>query len=77
MSEAFVHAQTRARKLVVAAAGSKIEQLGPSYKLSETPPSVTARAPSLGEHTAELLAEVGISDDERNRLEDAGIIVIR
>jgi crotonobetainyl-CoA:carnitine CoA-transferase CaiB-like acyl-CoA transferase len=51
----------------------RIPQLGPSYKMSETPPRVTGGSPLLGEQTDELLAEIGIDERERKRLYDAGI----
>ena len=54
---------------------SLTDQLGFSYKLSETPPREASRAPALGEHTAELLAAVGISKEDRDRLSEAGVIV--
>ena len=76
MSEAFEHAQTRAREMV-RRGPSITDQLGFSYRLSDTPPRETSRAPALGEHTAELLAAVEISKEDRDRLSAAGIIVIR
>jgi crotonobetainyl-CoA:carnitine CoA-transferase CaiB-like acyl-CoA transferase len=76
MAEAFEHAQTRAREMI-REGPSITEQLGSSYKLSDTPPGETSRAPALGEHTAELLAAAGISNDEVIRLKEAGIITVR
>jgi len=76
MAEAFEHSQTRARELI-RQGPSITEQLGFSYKLSDTPPRETSRAPALGEHTAELLAAAGISTDEVTRLKEAGIITMR
>jgi crotonobetainyl-CoA:carnitine CoA-transferase CaiB-like acyl-CoA transferase len=76
MAEAFEHAQTRAREMI-RKGPSITEQLGSSYKLSDTPPGETSRAPALGEHTAELLAAAGISNDEVIRLKEAGIITVR
>lgn len=76
MSEAFEHAQTRAREMVHQSS-SITDQLGFSYKLSDTPPRETSRAPALGENTAELLTAAGISKEERNRLSEAGVIVVR
>lgn len=75
MSEAFEHAQTRAREMVREAEGSNIKQLGFAYKMSDTPPREASRAPALGEHTAELLAAAGISEEEIIRLGEAGVIV--
>jgi len=74
MAEAFDHAQTRARGMVRASQGLT-EQLGFSYKLSDTPPGEESSAPKLGEHTDGLLAALGISDDERDRLRQAGVIL--
>jgi len=76
MAEAFEHSQTRARKMTGEGPGIT-EQLGFSYKLSDTPPRETSRAPALGEHTAELLAAAGISKDEVIRLKEAGIVAMR
>jgi len=73
MTEAFDHAQTRAREMI-RHGPSITEQLGFSYKLSDTPPRETVGAPALGEHTAELLAALGMSKDEVIRLKEAGII---
>jgi len=76
MAEAFEHAQTRAREMI-RHGPSITEQLGFSYKLSDTPPHETIGAPALGEHTAELLSALGMSKDEVIRLKEAGIITIR
>jgi len=76
MAEAFEHAQTRAREMI-RQGPSLTEQLGFSYKLSDTPPREAIGAPALGEHTAELLVAAGISKDEVIRLKEAGIITIR
>jgi crotonobetainyl-CoA:carnitine CoA-transferase CaiB-like acyl-CoA transferase len=75
MSEAFNHAQTRAREMVREAAGSSIKQLGFAYKMSQTPPRDATSAPGLGDHTDALLIELEISDDERARLRQAGVIL--
>ena len=76
IDEAFDHAQARAREMVreiehpVAAL---IKQLGFAPKLSDTPAQVSRAAPALGEQTDELLAEIGLSTDEREQLYSAGI----
>ena len=80
MTEAFSHEQTRARELIRETGrntSSVTDQLGFSYKLSDTPPRETRPAPALGENTDELLAAIGISNDELIRLKEAGVIVIR
>jgi crotonobetainyl-CoA:carnitine CoA-transferase CaiB-like acyl-CoA transferase len=74
MHEAFEHAQTRAREMVRDVEHSTFRQLGFGYRMSETPPRDATSAPSLGQHTDELLANLGISDEERSRLRQAGVI---
>jgi alpha-methylacyl-CoA racemase len=77
LGEAFQHPQTRAREMIRESRGagaSITDQLGFAYRLSETPPRESRPAPALGEHTAELLASVGISEDQRRRLIEAGVV---
>jgi len=80
LTEAFAHAQATAREMALDMAtpsGEASKQLGFAYKLSDTPPQVEQAAPALGEHTDDVLAALGISADERQRLGEAGIIVAR
>ncbi|HJQ67437.1 MAG TPA: CaiB/BaiF CoA-transferase family protein [Blastocatellia bacterium] len=76
LDEAFEHAQARARQMVHEmehpAAGA-IKQLGFIPKLGDTPARVGRAAPALGEQTDELLAEIGVSQEERERLYRSGI----
>lgn len=74
MTEAFEHPQAVARQMVRQST-SITDQLGYSYKLSDTSLGETRAAPKLGEHTPELLAEIGITEEERKRLSDAGVIL--
>ena len=46
---------------------------GAPYQLSESPWRIRRRAPSLGEHTAEALSEVGLEASELVRLRRSGI----
>lgn len=74
MTEAFEHAQTRAREMIREPASSKSKELGFSYKMSDTPPRCVTHAPALGEHTDELLREIGVDDGQLSKLRDAGVI---
>jgi formyl-CoA transferase len=47
---------------------------GPAAKFSRTPTRVRARAAKLGEHSDEILADLGLDDAARRRLREAKII---
>jgi crotonobetainyl-CoA:carnitine CoA-transferase CaiB-like acyl-CoA transferase len=70
-AEAFADPQIRAREMVIEVDHptlGRLQTLGSPVKMSETPPSVARRAPLLGEHTREVLREVGYSDDDISAL---------
>jgi len=50
----------------------KVPNIGFAVKLSGTPQQVRRHPPLLGEHTAEVLAALGVTDDERAALEAQG-----
>ena len=56
------------------AAGEPIRVLGHPVKYSEHPAAITRPAPGLGEHTAEVLLEVGYSEAEIAGFREAGVI---
>ncbi|HEY7172231.1 MAG TPA: CoA transferase [Vicinamibacterales bacterium] len=61
----FGDPQVIAREMVVETehpALGRLRTLGSPIKLSATPPDVRRRAPQLGEHTTEVLREIGYSD---------------
>jgi crotonobetainyl-CoA:carnitine CoA-transferase CaiB-like acyl-CoA transferase len=66
-AETFADPQVRARGMVVDITHptlGPLRTLGSPVKMSETPPLVDRRAPLLGEHTGEVLREVGYTDEE-------------
>jgi crotonobetainyl-CoA:carnitine CoA-transferase CaiB-like acyl-CoA transferase len=50
-----------------------LPQVGPALKLSETPASIASPPPLLGEHTREVLGELGLSADKIHQLFELGI----
>ncbi len=54
--------------------GTSAPITGPAAKFSRTPTRVRTAAPSLGQHTVEVLEELGIDDAARQALAEKGII---
>jgi crotonobetainyl-CoA:carnitine CoA-transferase CaiB-like acyl-CoA transferase len=52
----------------------RIKQIAPTVKLSATPGEMRSPPPLLGEHTSEVLKELGYSDDMINKLSRDGVI---
>ena len=77
LEQVFTDPQVLERAMVVAldhpAAGA-IRQLGVPVKLGGTPGAVRTPPPTLGQHTAAILGELGIGDAEAARLRAAGAI---
>ena len=80
--EAFLaDPQTRHNQTVFEIGGDADASGGPRTRLlahparyAETPASLTRRAPTLGEHTAEILAESGLDEEEVRALAAAGVV---
>ena len=76
-AQVFADAQVRAREMVVETDHptlGHIRSLGSPIKMSATPPEVRRRAPLLGEHTDEVLAEIGFSLEEIAALRAARVV---
>jgi alpha-methylacyl-CoA racemase len=77
LDEALESELARARDMVVTMeqpGAGEVRGLGMPIKLSRTPGTVRAPGPELGEHTAEVLAAAGYSEEEIRRLEEAGAV---
>ena len=77
MAEAIEHPQVAAMGLVQEVAdgrGGTMRLCGPPLSMSGTPMTAGRRPPDLGEHTNEVLAELGMSDGEIEILRQEGIV---
>jgi crotonobetainyl-CoA:carnitine CoA-transferase CaiB-like acyl-CoA transferase len=54
--------------------GGKVRVVGPPVRFSETPATVRSGPPAVGQHTDEVLATVGYSDEEIRALRDEGCL---
>lgn len=71
-AEAPVHPHNAARRTFAEIDG--VLQPAPAPRFSRTPASVQAPACAAGEHTAEVLAELGVDDLEQARLRSVGAL---
>jgi len=53
----------------------RIRVMAPPYKLAKTPPSIRTGAPRFGQHTAEVLSELGYGKEEIDAMLKAGAAV--
>jgi alpha-methylacyl-CoA racemase len=72
MSEAPQHPHNVARGTFVTR--DDVVQPAPAPRFSETPTQLTLPPPAIGEHTAGILSDLGISDDEVRRLHQVGVV---
>jgi benzylsuccinate CoA-transferase BbsE subunit len=56
------------------ACGTRLRMPGAPYKLSETPWALRKRAPRLGEHTRDILAWAGFTQDQQQVLRQQGTV---
>ena len=77
LAEAVADAHNRHRGMVVEVehpAMGKVPQVGIATKLSDTPGRVRSPAPRPGQHTDEVLSELGLSATEIAALRDTGAV---
>ena len=63
------------RRMIIEAGeidGETVRQVGIAPKLSDTPGSVRALGATVGQHTNQILAELGISQEETARMKESG-----
>ncbi|WP_447003549.1 CaiB/BaiF CoA transferase family protein [Saccharothrix isguenensis] len=70
--EAARHGHIAARETFVEVGG--VSQPAPAPRFERTPAPVPSPPPAIGEHTAEVLGELGLGDAEIADLRDAGVI---
>jgi alpha-methylacyl-CoA racemase len=70
--EAPAHPHNRARATFMEIDG--VVQPSPAPRFARTPADVPSRPPVPGEHTREVLADLGLSEDMIDALEDEGVI---
>lgn len=77
IGEAFSDPQVLHRRMVLDVEHpqvGKLKLLGIPIKFSETPGEIRTLSPAYGEHTLDILRELGYSDDDLKRLREAGAI---
>lgn len=77
LKEVFEDPQVKHRKMVAEFGDSPKKRqryLASPIKLSVTPPSIRQGAPEFGEHTEEVLRELGLNQEEIKRLKEEGVV---
>jgi crotonobetainyl-CoA:carnitine CoA-transferase CaiB-like acyl-CoA transferase len=79
VTEMHADPQALAREMIVATdhpVAGNVKTIGLPVKFSETPGGVTRPAPLMGQHTAEVLREVGYSDSEIISMAKTGAVIL-
>lgn len=74
VAEALAMPQVRHRNMVVGFAGSPVKTLGNPIKLSDTPVHFQTPPPALGQHTDELLRQLGYSKEQIAQWHHDGVV---
>jgi len=77
IDEVFSDPHVRHRQMVIEVDHpqyGKVKQIGFPVKLSDTPWKVRIPVALMGEHTSEVLSELGCSEDEINKLREEGVV---
>jgi crotonobetainyl-CoA:carnitine CoA-transferase CaiB-like acyl-CoA transferase len=77
IKEVLEEEQTKAREMLIEVPHKTLgttKAIGTPVKFSRTPGAVRKGAPVLGEHTREILTEIGLSADEINQLKTEGVV---
>ena len=77
LAEVYSDPQVRAREMMVETdhpVAGRVKNIGIPIKLSETPGRFQRPAPTLGQHTDEVLSELGCSPDEIEKLRATGAV---
>ncbi len=77
VEELFEDEQIQANGLVTEVEhrdAGKVKMIGAVAHFGETPLTAETASPALGEHTREILRNLGCSDDDIGRWQDAGVV---
>jgi crotonobetainyl-CoA:carnitine CoA-transferase CaiB-like acyl-CoA transferase len=77
LDEVFADPQVRSRQMLVETTHPKagrVRQIGVPIKFSETPGEIRMPAPEIGEHTEEILEQLGYTREAIGRLRKTGVI---
>jgi len=76
LDQTFADPQVKHQEMVleVEQPSGKVKILGFPVKMSATPARIQRPAPQLGEHTEEILAEIGYAEEEIKELKEKGVI---